>query len=44
MSHNKEAKRHTAAGKVTNSERNLKYNFNDFQVCDISLLPTGKYS
>lgn len=44
MSHNKEEKRHTAAGKVTNSERNLKYKFNDFQVCDISLLPTGKYS
>lgn len=27
---------------MTNSERNLKYRFNDLQICDISL-PTGKY-
>lgn len=43
MRHNKEEKRHPAAGKVTNSERDLKYKFNDLQVCDISLLPSGKY-
>lgn len=43
MTHNKEEKRQTAAGKVTNSERDLKYKFNNVQVCDISLLSTGKY-
>lgn len=35
---------HTAGGKVTDSKRNLKYKFNDVQVCDISLLSAGKYS
>ena len=43
MRYNKEEKRHTAAGKVMHSERDLKYKLNDLQVCDISLLPTGKY-
>lgn len=43
MRYNKEEKRHTAAGKVTHSERDLKYKFNDLQICDILLLPTGKY-
>lgn len=28
---------------MTNSERDLKYKFNDLQVCDISLLPIDKY-
>lgn len=43
MRHNKEEKRQTAAGKVKNSERDLNYKFNNVQVCDISLLSTGKY-
>lgn len=43
MRHNKVEKSHPAAGKVTNSERDLKYKFKDLQVCDISLLRTGKY-
>jgi hypothetical protein len=43
MRHNKEEKRHTAAEKVTNSKMDPKYKFNDVQVCDISLLSTGKY-
>lgn len=35
---------HTAGGKVTDSKRELKYKFNDVQVCDISLLSAGIYS
>lgn len=42
MRHNKGEKRHTAAGKVTNSERDFKYKFNNLQIYDISL-STGKY-
>lgn len=42
MRHNKGEKRHTAAGKVTNFERDFKYKFNNLQIYDISL-STGKY-
>lgn len=37
MRNNKEEKRHTAAGKMTNSERDFKQKLNDLQICDISL-------
>lgn len=37
MRNNKEEKRHTAAGKMTNSERDFTYKLNDLQICDISL-------
>lgn len=29
---------------MTDSKRDLKYKFNDVQVCDISLLSAGKFS
>lgn len=37
MRNNKEEKRHTAAGKMTNSERDFKGKLNDLQIWDISL-------